>query len=475
MKLKHLVPLLSVLALSTVAYLGFGLSPVGANNSSYVPPIDTSNRAQVASTYRSAVAANLTLNSGWNGSTSDCRAGSASDSYDTATIESINWFRRMSGLAVVTEDSNASSKAQQTALMMHAQNNLSHYPTPSWRCHTKVGASLAAESNLTLGVVGPRGVMGQIEDPGAGNEALGHRRWLLYPELESVGVANTSRASVVRVLGEFGDRKSASNWVSWPPPGFVPDETVFDRWSISFAGNQAVNFSSAKVRVKENGRSVSVRLLPVRNGFGDPTLGWEVSGIRPKAQGDVKYTVDVTNVIVGGRSVNRSYSFTSFDVDTSTSSSTSSSGSSTISSSTIPRCNGKPATILGTAGDDVLRGTSGADVIVALGGNDTIDGLAGNDVICAGNGNDVIRAGWGNDVVFGGNGRDVVRGSRGNDALYGQAGKDELLGGLGADTLVGGNHLDVLNGGFGNDICWGRTPGQVTVSADSRSSCERGR
>jgi uncharacterized protein YkwD len=466
MKLNNLLRLLSVLALSAVAYLGIGLSPLGANNSSYVPPIDTSNRAQVASTYRTAVAGNLALNSGWNGSTSDCRPGSASDSYDAATIESINWFRRMSGLSIVTEDSSASIKAQQTALMMHAQNNLSHYPTPSWRCHTKAGASLAAESNLTLGVVGPRGVIGQIEDPGAGNEALGHRRWLLFPELESVGVANTSRASVVRVLGEFGERESKSNWISWPPPGFVPDETIFDRWSISFAGTQAVDFSSARVQVRENGRSVSVRLLPLSHGFGDPTLAWDVSGIQPKATGDVKYTVDVSNVKVGGRSVNRSYSFTSFDVDGSTTSTT---------TTNTPRCNGKPATILGTSGDDHLRGTPGADVIVALGGNDRIDGLGGNDIICAGAGADVVRAGWGNDVVFGGGGKDLLLGSRGNDALYGQGGRDDLRGGSGADTLVGGKHLDVFTGGSGNDVCWGSSAGQRAVSADRRTGCERGR
>lgn len=46
-------------------------------------------------------------------------------------------------------------------------------------------------------------------------------------------------------------------------------------------------------------------------------------------------------------------------------------------------CNGKVATIVGTAGAEVLTGTDAADVIVGLGGNDTINAKGGNDVICA--------------------------------------------------------------------------------------------
>ncbi len=448
-------------ALALLLLFALTVSPVGAGTGSYVPAIDTFDRAQVAETYRQAVSSNLGLTSGWTGSASDCKAGAASDSYDTATIESINWFRRMSGLAIVTEDSGASREAQQTALMMHAQNTLSHYPTASWRCHTVAGAETAAASNLTLGVVGPLGVIGQIEDPGAGNEALGHRRWLLFPELAKVGVANTNKASVVRVLGEFGDRSSESDWVSWPPPGYVPDETVFDRWSISYAGAGTVDFSQASVRVQEKGRTASVRILPLSNGFGDPTLAWEIDGINPSAAGDVTYTVAVSNVVINGRSTNRTYTFTSFDVDQPAGMQT-------------QTCAGRPVTILGTSGNDTLRGTNGPDVIMGLGGHDTIDGLAGNDIICGGGGNDVIRAGWGNDIVFAGAGRDVVRGSRGNDALYGQAGRDDLRGGGGADTLVGGNHLDTLIGDSGNDVCWGRSVGQQQAANDSRT-CERGR
>jgi uncharacterized delta-60 repeat protein len=84
----------------------------------------------------------------------------------------------------------------------------------------------------------------------------------------------------------------------------------------------------------------------------------------------------------------------------------------------VPRCAGRRATIVGTAGRDVLRGTRRADVIVALGGND------------------VVRAAQGNDIVCGGSGRDRLIGDAGNDRLIGGGGRDTCLGGSGRDRAT---------------------------------------
>ncbi|CAM3580114.1 hypothetical protein NOZE110980_05310 [Nocardioides zeicaulis] len=68
----------------------------------------------------------------------------------------------------------------------------------------------------------------------------------------------------------------------------------------------------------------------------------------------------------------------------------------------VPTCEGRPATIVGTAGDDELTGTSGDDVIVALDGNDEVDAGAGDDVVCGDAGADVLAGGEGDDRVLGG-------------------------------------------------------------------------
>ena len=117
----------------------------------------------------------------------------------------------------------------------------------------------------------------------------------------------------------------------------------------------------------------------------------------------------------------------------------------------VPRCNGKRATIVGSLRADRLKGTRRADVIVALGGNDKIAAGRGNDTVCAGTGNDNMDGGSGNDRLYGQDGKDKLGGGAGKDSLIGGGGKDNLLGGAGKDSLLGGGGRDKLNGGAGRD------------------------
>ena len=82
-------------------------------------------------------------------------------------------------------------------------------------------------------------------------------------------------------------------------------------------------------------------------------------------------------------------------------------------------CAGQAPTIVGTAGDDVLRGGPGRDVVIGLGGDDTIRGLGGDDLLCGGEGTDVVRGGAGDDLLLGGLGAGVLSGGAGDDRLIG--------------------------------------------------------
>jgi Ca2+-binding RTX toxin-like protein len=156
-----------------------------------------------------------------------------------------------------------------------------------------------------------------------------------------------------------------------------------------------------------------------------------------------------------------------------------------------PTCAGLPATIIGTAGDDVLTGTPGDDVIVTRGGRDRITARGGNDTICTGilavggggghnptntrDLTDVVYGGPGNDTVFTGGGDDAISGADGDDSIFAGGGRDTILGGAGddviggsrgRDTLVGGADDDQLTGGPRTDSCRGG------IGADQAVTCE---
>jgi hemolysin type calcium-binding protein len=118
----------------------------------------------------------------------------------------------------------------------------------------------------------------------------------------------------------------------------------------------------------------------------------------------------------------------------------------------VPGCDGRAATVTGTAGRDVLTGTAGPDVITGLGGDDVITGKGGDDVLCGDAGNDVVTGNDGDDRIDGGTGNDVVTGNDGDDTLYGGPGDDVVNGNDGDDEVYGGPGTDLVNGNDGRDL-----------------------
>jgi hypothetical protein len=128
-------------------------------------------------------------------------------------------------------------------------------------------------------------------------------------------------------------------------------------------------------------------------------------------------------------------------------------------------------TIVGGAGDDLLRGVDGDDDLSGEAGDDRIHGGAGADRIWGGRGRDYIDGGDGDDVLLGGRGNDTVYGLDGDDRISGGAAHDYLEGGRGDDALEGGSGNDTISGGYGDDLLHGGPgadhayagPGQDTV------------
>ena len=236
--------------------------------------------------------------------------------YTDATLQMINYLRGMAGLPGVTLNATLNEKAQQAALMMRAQNALSHSPPTTWACYSADGAEAAGRSNLYLGIAGPAAMAGYINDPGSNNTPLGHRRWMLYPPQIQMASGSTDRSNALWVLSAFGSRPTSPAWVSWPPAGFVPYSLVYPRWSLSKNDlrSWAVDFTQATVQMKSNGQLIPVSVQPVANGYGDNTLVWEPQGslFQPSSL-DVTYQVTVSNILIDGVRQEFAYQVTIID------------------------------------------------------------------------------------------------------------------------------------------------------------------
>jgi hypothetical protein len=236
----------------------------------------------------------------WSGSVDRCQAAdSPSDGRDNA-LRLVNLYRFMAELPPVTTDAGKNQRAQDCALMMDANNALSHDPPESWKCFSDSGRDGAGTSNIAS-AAGVKAVDMYMND--FGNETtMGHRRWLLSNSLGPIGLGSTSGASCALVLGGQGDAERA--WTAWPPPGPFPIEAFSEGgfgqtidetgWTVQ---SDQVNLDAATVTVTDGGASRPVKTSVLLPGYGSSKAirfvpdGWE-------AQVGHTYQVTLGNVSV---------------------------------------------------------------------------------------------------------------------------------------------------------------------------------
>jgi len=264
----------------------------------------------------------------WTGSISGCVAGATAQAYQNAVALRVNWFRSMAGVPPgITLNATFSGEDQQAAVMFSANNALSHSPPSNWTCYTAAAATAAGNSNICIGFFDDPGCIAlYIQDFGSGNSEAGHRRWILYPQTQSMGTGDVSAsggyngANGLWVLdGNYGTTRPATRdtFVAWPPNGYVPYQVVWPRWSFSYPG---ADFTAATVTMTRNGSPVSVALEPVATGYGENTLVWVTDNIdvsspyTPSPPGsDTVNAVTINDVMIGGTSQNFNYQVIVFD------------------------------------------------------------------------------------------------------------------------------------------------------------------
>jgi len=260
----------------------------------------------------------------WTGNLSSCNAGTTSAAFKDAVTLRINYYRAMAGVpADINLSSTYNAKDQKAALMMVANGDLNHSPPPSWDCYSADGAEGAGNSNLALGSYGWDSIDTYMVDAGTDNGPVGHRRWLLYPQTQTMGTGDIPpdgqwSANALWVFdSHLWDTRPVTrdNFVAWPPPGYTPYQVVPARWS--FAYPQA-NFSGTSVNVTKDSQNIPVTPETYSGSYGENTFVWIFNGMSsggpwPKPTTDESYQISVNNVVIGGQPRNFNYTVTIFD------------------------------------------------------------------------------------------------------------------------------------------------------------------
>ena len=289
--------------------------PDSENPETGKPETGNANKAKAQQLYADYYKASQNTESdiSWTGSVPECRPGTVPQETLEKIFLRLSYFRKAVGLNNgIANNTTKSEKAQKAALMTHANGTLEHYPPSDWKCFTADGDEAAGKSLLTT-TKNAAAIDSYIRDQGSDNYPVGHRRWLLWPRLQEIGVGNTSSYNAMWVIGNPGTRPADTpEFIAWPPQGYLPKQLAYPRWSFSIAKADFEN-TEISMRVK-NGENIALEIEELTGIYGDNTIVWGPDVNTNALTEDTTYTISLNNVVIEGSLKDFEYEVTLFDV-----------------------------------------------------------------------------------------------------------------------------------------------------------------
>ncbi len=291
--------------------------------------LDPDSRWEIRDFYKTVYTWGTDSGMEWDGDYASGEPGTVSETWQEATRIRLDYFRSMAGISgELVLDEELSAMCREAALMMSANNALSHSPPENWLWWSGDGSEAARNSNLALGTTGAESVEGYMADFGASNYRVGHRRWILNPPSTvmgngdvpgdpSSGLRSANALWVVPGPADPG-AETRDPYVAWPPRGYVPVDFAYARWSFSHPG---ADFSAASVTLHSDGQQIPVRIEPGGTGnSGDSAIVWVAHDLGtasrepwPFKGQDQAVEVRITGVRINGTLREFSYTVVLFD------------------------------------------------------------------------------------------------------------------------------------------------------------------
>lgn len=263
-------------------------------------PVNTGSRAEVAAAYQQVLVPALQVPGTWDGSVDTCDPGSGDPDGESATLQAVNWARAMAGEEPAALDAQLNSRALATALIMDANDTLTHDPTTDMACFSEEGRVGAGSSNLARGFDDARAIDAYLRDGGGSNTAAGHRRWILNPGSSLFGAGSTDGYQALTVFARDVDTTTnpgTPEWIPWPTAGYFPyEQEPRGRWSFSTTRNVDLDTASVVVEASD-GHRLDLVVHAAAYGYGPDTVVWDLAEPLPEPLADETYTVTVSGMV----------------------------------------------------------------------------------------------------------------------------------------------------------------------------------
>lgn len=263
---------------------------------------------------------------GWRGSVSNCSSGTINADIYKKVEDRINFFRLVNGLNTVKNNPKLNQPAQDAALLIKANDILTHYPDKSMKCFSQSAYDGCSKSCLGQfdfeNFPEAAFITGYIQDYGESNYYVGHRKWVLYSKLTSFGYGATDETdALLTVDGVSNNQTVTVDYIAYPWYGYVPVRLIFPKWSFSIPDSKTVDFSNATISMTDDrGKTIAIERQPEKKDLLDHTIVWIVKGLF--SDHDIQYTenrlaengylnrritVKISNVKVDGNTRNYEY------------------------------------------------------------------------------------------------------------------------------------------------------------------------
>ncbi|MEO6601819.1 MAG: CAP domain-containing protein [Polyangiaceae bacterium] len=236
----------------------------------------------------------------------ECSVGSLKPGAITDTLVRMNMFRWFAGLGPVSDDAQYDSDAQACANLESwwdfKSTDSAHMPSTSAKCYTATGAATAGQSNIAWGSATPAQSIDQYMEDDVNDTTLGHRRWVLNPPLNPIGVGYWEKggqygnASCLRVFSSKGTGPNP-NWNAVPPTGFAPVEMAkYKQWSFEGSLAGTAKATASVLRVEDN-MTLPVTQQALSQGYGQDTMSFKPNGWT--AEAGKTYRVTISGLTAG--------------------------------------------------------------------------------------------------------------------------------------------------------------------------------